>query len=94
MNKPRRVWWKLAALGAVLIGALAACKPLAEPLPSAAPPAPSLWNVYDPRDAAQAELVIADGDSLAIDPQWPVQSIEYVYKWWGLAKPTTTGVRC
>lgn len=87
MNKPRRVWWMLAALGVALMGALAACKPLAEPLPSAAPPAPSLWNVYDPRDAAQAELVIADGDSLAIDPQWAVQSIEYVYKWWGLAKP-------
>jgi hypothetical protein len=87
MNEVLRGGWKLAVLCAVLLGGAAACKPLAEPLPSDAPATPSLWNAYDPRDAALAELVIADGDSLAIDPKWPVQSIEYVYKWWGLAKP-------
>jgi hypothetical protein len=88
MNALRKsiIWLVLAAI------ALAACKPESPSAQKAgAPPIdPSTltaWSFYDGHDPQQPEIILAEGDSYALKSDWQVQSIEYIYKWWGLGEP-------
>lgn len=55
--------------------------------PTASLGATGVWNFYDPHDASLPELIIAADDAYQLDPDWQIQSIEYLYQWWGLADP-------
>lgn len=65
--------------------------PQPSPIPTDAPtatpgPGPA-WNLRDLGDSSRPALLTSAADGYALDPAWPVQQVEYVFKWWGLAKP-------
>jgi hypothetical protein len=45
------------------------------------------WKLYDPHDANRNSLLISTDAGLHLDTTWQVESIEYLYQWWGLGKP-------
>ena len=65
--------------------------PQPSPIPTDAPtatpgPGPA-WNLRDLGDSSRPALLTSAADGYALDPSWSVQQVEYVFKWWGLAKP-------
>ena len=81
--------WKSILAGLVFMLALIGCKP-ETPLRSASTgqtPALAGWEFRDTHDASVADVVQEQSGAYALDPNWQVKSIDYLYKWWGLGEP-------
>src|SRR5262245_50840469 len=48
---------------------------------------PGSWSFYDPHDATWPNILIPSEIGYRLRPDWSVESIGIVYKWWGLADP-------
>ena len=66
---------------------LAACQsntpaPQSEPdfrPPDYAPQDFQVWELVDPKDYSKPELIIPDGDSYRLDPEWEIKNISFTY---------------
>jgi hypothetical protein len=45
------------------------------------------WQVFGAMDDQSPDLFVKKGDSFSLDPDWQVERVEFVYKWWGNADP-------
>lgn len=45
------------------------------------------WSLFDPSDPQLPTLINKNSGTYQLDDTWKVQSIEYLYQWWGLGKP-------
>lgn len=81
--------WKLVLGCLLLVMASISCKPDNPKQPVATGQAPALagWEFRDPHDASVADVVTAQDGSYALDPNWQIASIHYLYQWWGLGEP-------
>ncbi len=61
--------------------------PIPTPAPTATPTPGAGWGLRELGDPARPALLTRGADGFALDPAWSAQQVEYVFKWWGLAKP-------
>jgi hypothetical protein len=88
----RKMWW--CGVGLMLALLMSSCKPETQPVPpavvvqqAAQMPVLAGWALRDARDPQVNEVVTGQGETYAIDPNWNIKSIHYLYKWWGLGDP-------
>ena len=87
----KKVWWCSASLILALL--LPGCKPEMHPVTPAAvqstvqAPALAGWTFHDAHDPQVSEVITQQGETYAVDPDWKVKAIHYLYKWWGLGDP-------
>lgn len=65
---------------------LAVATPETSPVPTTTEPIvpTGAWRFREPRNTASPALIEND-DGFALDPNWHIAEVEYVYQWWGLA---------
>jgi hypothetical protein len=61
--------------------------PLSEPVPMMDGSTFESWELTNLVDEQKPELLIEKDGSFALDPDWPVARVDFVYKWWGNGVP-------